>query len=262
MIAELNMNILEEIEVLKKDTKEAFLKLAEAIDDTVVSSNTELKEKIKDEVSKVQYVKKIDDMIHTQNEIKQELFIMRNYKESCNTTENRKPTTENSKPKSFASAVAKENERIPSKKHESKRKDTNEKKFHERNPSRSKDSYPRRHYSQRYQRSHESRSVNRWPQYYQPRLPRSMNSPYIPYRYQREGFGLVETEKGSQYMPPRYRRTDDRLYSYPRQRNHRQQYENLPYRPYNYSYDDHYRHPQVDRYFEIPVSNRFSVLGN
>ena len=211
-------------------------------------------------------MKNIDDMIQTQNEIKQELFIMRNHQEtfyeSHKTTENRE-TTENSKPKSYASAVSKESERVPSRKHDSKRKDTN----HERNSSRSKDFHPRRH-SQRYQNSHESRqpnyhrSVNTRPQYYRPRFPRSSNSPYIPYRHQREGFGLAETERDLQYMPPQYRRTDDRLYSFPRQRNHRQQYENLSNRPYNYRYNDYYRNPHFERYFETPVSNRFSVLGN
>ena len=273
MIAELNTTLAEEIEQLKKDTKGAFLELAKAVDECVGSSFKELKTEIDQKISS-----QMKTVFDNQNEVKQELFVLRN-NEALKNAQNEELTEAKDvhedvhnvkKHDTYASAAASvrqtgnkginsrplNNRSDQRRRYEHRRSNQN----NYSNSRRSQDRTNSQHLRNRNFRDRQSdlpyRANVRHNNF--PRNPR-FDQPYTRNQnYQRQNnsrFGMAQSHHRSFNNLPRL---NNWQYNYPQEQNQQSYFPR-----YQLNHDRQLVYPYVyqDAY-EIPLSNRFSPLGN
>ena len=257
MVAELNVNMLEEMEQLKKDTKGAFMELAKAMDNCIGEANKELRGAID-----AAFQSKIKDVFDVQNEIKQELFVIRNSQELLRST-NEKSNEEKKEEKGVTYASVASEARIKEPERNNHNNVPNVDKRHEKISS-DRRRAPSRGLKPDFERNH-SRSRKNNPPYNNYR--RNGNKPYYSrqfYQRQPDSYRNYERNHGrfGLAQPRLYQEYQDRQYNFPQNQgrwNNLPRYQRFGERPFGHS-------PQFGQNnsmnFDIPVYNRFEPLGN
>ena len=295
LIAEQNIDVFCELESLKKDLKEAFSTLSDNIESKIASlrkdftvanaihleaissldNTTEVQchmEKVNENLASLNSMgvhvnEIIEDIPKTQNEIKQELFIIRNSQEKSDKNPN------------VGSKENLKDDNARNEDHRVKDKSWNSRASNQRNDMRQKDDW---HKKKRYTGGRDSRDVSRYSQYKhdKPQYGRynRWNSKSNAQDHRQNIYPQMHRRMNHvdrNYTSPDFRhgKPVNRRYNFPDFEHRRKNVFDSPYiipryenryesRQYNYPHHYDMQNRAYETEFLWPTSNRFSVMGN